>query len=53
MKNTLNSFEPIGQRDRELRIIELLETIVKELRTPNASKSTKTVSQARMPKANK
>jgi hypothetical protein len=49
----LNSFEPVGQLARELRMIELLEDILKELRNINASKTAKTVPQVRMPKANR
>ena len=52
MKEHLRSFEPVGQRDRELRMLELLEDILKELRNINASKTKKTVPQGRMPKAN-
>jgi hypothetical protein len=45
----LLSFEPLGTLSRELRIIELLENILKEL---SAAKTTKAVSPAGVPKSN-
>jgi len=37
----LGSFEPVGQLARELRMIELLEDILKELRKNAGNASTK------------
>jgi hypothetical protein len=45
----LLSFEPIGTLSRELRMIDLLEDILKEL---SAAKTIKAVSPAGVPKPN-